>query len=65
MIDTVPDFTFFNVTCQLLHKLLPFHPVDDRSGLPAVAEEGLTVQTEGHTWNDKEGRTATYWSAFI
>lgn len=45
-----PDFTLFNVARQLLHKLLPFHPVDDRPPVfSAVAKEGLAVQAEGHT----------------
>lgn len=49
-----PDFTLFDVACQLLHKLLSFHPVDDGPPvLPAVAKEGLAVQAEGHTCRTK------------
>lgn len=31
---------------QVLHELLPLHPVDDRAGVAAVAEEGPARQVQ-------------------
>lgn len=59
----LPDFAFFNVSCQLFHKLFPFHPVDN--GPPVfstVAKECLAVQAERHTCNRKH-TIVTVWTA--
>ena len=50
----LPDFTFFNMSCKLFHKLFSFHPVDDGPPvLSTVAKKCFAVQTERHTCKNK------------
>lgn len=53
----LPDFTFFDVSCKFFHKLLSFHPVDNRLFIfSTVAKKCLAVQTQGHSCNKNSKR---------
>lgn len=53
----LPDFTFFDVSCKFFHKLLSFHPVDNRLFIfSTVAKKCLAIQTQGHSCNKNSKR---------
>lgn len=39
---------------QILDELLPLHPVDERTDVPAVAEEGSARQVDGTACEGQE-----------
>ena len=48
--SSVPYFTFSNVTCKFLNKLLPFHPVDHWSRLSTESKECFARDVQRLTW---------------
>ena len=62
--SSIPYFTFSNVTCKFLNKLLPFHPVDHWSRLSTESKECFARDVQRLTWEWQREKTLANGSGY-